>query len=59
MSKQSGHFKLKSTLHRVASKFHWRSIKADIASFISECVICNVTSDKISEKFTAIWNAMY
>ena len=56
MSKQSGHFKLKSTLHRVASKFHWRSIKADIASFISQCVICNVTTDRISEKRNSIYS---
>ena len=55
-SKHSGHFKLKSTLHRVASKFHWRTIKSDIASFISQCVICNVTTDKIPEKHSIYSN---
>ena len=49
-SKQSGNFKLKLTVHRIASKFHWRSLKADVASFISQCVHCNITGDTKSQR---------
>lgn len=52
----SGHFKLKSTIHRLAASFHWKDIKADVSSFIAKCVLCNVTSDKLSDKTGLYYN---
>ena len=44
-SKQSGHFKLQTTLYRISSKYHWKTMKHDISVFIKQCVQCNVSQD--------------
>ena len=49
-TKHTGHFKLQSTIYRISSRFHWRSMRSDIISFIDKCTPCSVTQDKIHMK---------
>ena len=43
--KLHGHFKEVTTFHRIASKFYWRTMRSDIATYIAKCIPCNLGSN--------------